>query len=100
MTCGPNTQISPTASVATSLPSSSRIETSVEGIGSPILPLKSTPIGFAGARRRGRGQSPPLSHHAAGDLLPSFGDDTLQGHATGKRHPQGAEVHGFEPGRI
>src|SRR3984885_9206925 len=41
MTCGPRTQISPTAPMANSPPASSRMEISVEAIGRPIEPLKS-----------------------------------------------------------
>src|SRR5450631_1650263 len=55
---------------------------------------------IGGGHRRGLGQSPPLGHHAACDLLPAFGDDALQGHAPGKGHSQGAEVHGFESGCV
>ncbi len=47
MTWGPNTQISPTPFTGNSLPASSRIEMSVEGMGRPMEPLKSSPTGLA-----------------------------------------------------
>ena len=44
MTCGPLMQISPTSPGGISLPSSSRMEISVEGIGRPIVPVNSWPL--------------------------------------------------------
>jgi len=39
MTCGPRTQISPISPSGSSLPASSRMLISVDGIGRPIEPL-------------------------------------------------------------
>ena len=66
-------------------PSSSRMETSVEGIGSPIDPLKSKPDGIDAGGGRGLGQSPGLGEHVAGDLLPARGDHRLHRHAAAER---------------
>src|ERR1700736_1269532 len=47
MTCGPNTQISPTPFTGNSSPASSRMETSVEDTGRPTDPLNGSPMGLA-----------------------------------------------------
>ena len=46
MSCGPKTQISPTPFSGNSRPASSRMDTSVDEIGSPIDPLKSRSMGL------------------------------------------------------
>ena len=42
MTCGPRMAISPTALIGSIEPSSSRMAASVDGIGTPMLPLHSS----------------------------------------------------------
>ena len=93
MTCGPNTQISPMALVGTSRPSSSRIDTSVDGIGRPTAAVEIQVVRIGGGHRGiGSWVTPhPVGYHATRECFPAFRDDRLHGHAAGERHPQRTE---------
>ena len=86
-------QISPTSPVATSLPSSSRIEISVDGSGRPIVPVNSVAADLVGGGDgRGFRQAVAFGDAVAGQLLPAFGDRALHRHAAAERQDQRLEV--------
>ena len=79
-------QISPGWPSATSLPLSSRSATSVDGIGTPMVPLYSSrSSGLIVAARRGLGQAVAFEQRRAGHLLPALGDRLLHRHAAAER---------------
>ncbi len=87
-------------STGNSLPASSRIETSVEGTGSPMEPLKSRPTGLAVAMGEVSVSPQPWLTMLPVTSFQRFGHHRLHRHAAGEADAQRAEIHRFESRRV